>query len=93
MRKEDQVVKAVIRLDVPDWQIGQEVSVYFKDTMMKHGICENGSAKAKYNSRSCWYECSDCHHTMTSAMHCRGELIPAYKVKFCANCGKSIEWE
>lgn len=37
------MVKAVIRLDVPDWQIGQEVSVYFKDTMMKKGICEKES--------------------------------------------------
>lgn len=32
--------KAVIRLDVPDWQIGSEVSVYFKDTMLKKGTCE-----------------------------------------------------
>lgn len=33
-------MKAVIKLDVPDWQIGQEVTVYFKDTMMKKGLCE-----------------------------------------------------
>ena len=33
-------MKAVIRLDVPDWQIGQPVTVYFKDTMQKHGVCE-----------------------------------------------------
>ena len=33
-------MKAVIKLDVPEWQIGQEVSVYFKDTMVKKGICE-----------------------------------------------------
>ena len=32
-------MKAVIRLDVPDYQIGQPVSVYFKDTMEKHGLC------------------------------------------------------
>lgn len=30
---------AVIYLDVPDWQIGQEVSVYFPDTMMKKAVC------------------------------------------------------
>jgi rubrerythrin len=33
-------VKAVIKLDVPEWQIGQQVTVYFKDTMCKIGICE-----------------------------------------------------
>lgn len=33
-------MKAVIKLDVPDFQIGQEVTVYFKDTMTKKGICE-----------------------------------------------------
>ena len=33
-------MNAVIRLDVPDWQIGQFVNVYFPDTMMLEGICE-----------------------------------------------------
>lgn len=33
-------MKAVIYIDVPEWQIGQNVSVYFPDTMLKHGICE-----------------------------------------------------
>ena len=41
MRKEGEVgMKAVIRLDVPEWQIGQEVTVFFKDTMEKNGICD-----------------------------------------------------
>ena len=33
-------MKAVIKLDVPEWQIGQEVTVYFPDTMMKRSKCE-----------------------------------------------------
>ena len=33
-------VRAAIRMEVPDWQIGQPVTVYFKDTMCKRGICE-----------------------------------------------------
>ena len=33
-------MKAIIKLDVPEYQIGQEVSIYFKDTMSKKGICE-----------------------------------------------------
>ena len=33
-------MKAIIHLDVPEWQIGQEVTVYFPDTMQKKGTCE-----------------------------------------------------
>lgn len=33
-------MNAVIYLDVPDWQIGQDVSIYFPDTMVKHCKCE-----------------------------------------------------
>lgn len=33
-------MKVIIKLDVPDWQIGQEVSVFFPDSMIKHGVCE-----------------------------------------------------
>ena len=31
---------AVIYLDVPEWQIGQQVTIYFPDTMRKRGTCE-----------------------------------------------------
>ena len=34
-------MKAVIHIDVPEWQIGQEVSIYFPDTMQKKAICES----------------------------------------------------
>ncbi|MBP5423938.1 MAG: hypothetical protein J6Y78_16010 [Paludibacteraceae bacterium] len=40
-------MKAIIKLDVPEWQIGQEVSVYFPDTMMKRGICEKDTITDK----------------------------------------------
>ena len=32
-------MKAIITVDVPKHQIGQEVSVYFKDTMCVKGVC------------------------------------------------------
>lgn len=38
-------MKAVIYLDVPEWQIGQEVSVYFPDSMVEHGKCEEVKEK------------------------------------------------
>lgn len=33
-------MKAIIRLNVPDWQIGKKVSVYFPDSMILNSICE-----------------------------------------------------
>ena len=33
-------MKAIIELDVPEWQIGQDVTVYFSDTMMQRAKCE-----------------------------------------------------
>ena len=60
-------MKAIIEIDVPDYQIGQEVSIYFKDTMMKkavvqepktgHWTIDNGSLEALY-TEIC--ECSEC---------------------------------
>lgn len=32
-------MKAIITVDVPEHQIGQEVSVYFKDTMCVKSVC------------------------------------------------------
>lgn len=64
------------------------------------GMCEICSfyerampVKPHYNARTNWYECGACHYSMTSGMHCRCELIPAYKVGFCAKCGKAVTWE
>jgi hypothetical protein len=31
--------KAIIELEVPEWQIGQEASIYFKDTMYVRAMC------------------------------------------------------
>lgn len=64
------------------------------------GMCEICSfyerslpVKPHYNARTNWYECGACHYSMTSGMHCRNELIPAYKVGFCAKCGKGVMWK
>ena len=47
-------MKAVIRLDVPDWQIGQEVKVYFPDTMCVTGTCEDEENILKGTLGSCY---------------------------------------
>lgn len=33
-------MKAIIKVDVPEFQIGQEATVYFRDTMCTKGVCE-----------------------------------------------------
>ena len=33
-------MKTIIQLDVPEWQIGQPVTVFFPDTMQTKGTCE-----------------------------------------------------
>lgn len=33
-------MKAIIKLDVPEWQIGKMVQIYFPDSMQKIGKCE-----------------------------------------------------
>ena len=70
-------------LDVP-WDLIDETLVLLK---------EQEAVKPHYNARTNWYECGNCHYSMTSGMHCRSELIPAYKVGFCAKCGRGVMWE
>lgn len=33
-------MKAVIYLDVPEWQVDQDVTIFFPDTMVQHAKCE-----------------------------------------------------
>lgn len=49
-------MKAVIQLDVPDWQIGQDVSVYFPDTMLKHGKCEMMKEQEIVRCKDCKFQ-------------------------------------
>ena len=53
---------------------------------------EQEAVEPHYNARTNWYECGACHYSMTSGMHCRGELIPAYKANYCAKCGRAVMW-
>jgi len=43
-------MKAVIEVDVPEYQIGQEVSVYFKDTMCVKGVCKKKQTRKEKTS-------------------------------------------
>jgi len=78
-------MKAVIRLDVPEWQIGQEVTVFFPDTMCKRGKCEKAleavAPEIEGSGVSWWHVCGNCHTGINP------------NAKYCHQCGRSVKWE
>ena len=43
-------MKAIIEVDVPEYQIGQDVSVYFKDSMCVKSVCKKKQTREKKTS-------------------------------------------
>lgn len=82
-------VEGIIKLDVPEFQIGQPVTVYFKDTMMKRGVCE------KRNGR--WIVLDNCSNQGIYCSECQNKIFdyvtkPKKKLSnFCPNCGSKNE--
>ena len=84
-------MKAVIELDVPEWQIGRDVTVYFPDTMVKHCKCEllkEHEAVEPYsmNAERTYGICPEC-----------GKIIFRYgnveENHYCGVCGQEVKWE
>ena len=80
-------MKAMILLDVPEWQIGQEVTVHFPDTMMKKAKCEVVQTVIPSLTRD-WYVC-ECGTYITVCVD--GE--PLHKQNYCPGCGRGLIWE
>ena len=40
IREKNGYIDAIIKVKVPEWQIGEEVSVFFPDAMNIKGVCE-----------------------------------------------------
>ena len=76
-------MKAKIELDVPEWQDGKEVTVYFQDTMEKKGICKAEEAEADIEGGGMtWYfVCGECR-----------TALPEHNAKYCPECGRKIKW-
>ena len=82
-------MKAVIELDVPGWQIGQPVSVYFPDTMQKKGTCELLKEQEAKPVEVCgqmftikYGHCPTCGKGMDS------DTYPHW----CGFCGQAVKW-
>ena len=92
-------MKAVIELDVPEWQIGQDVSVYFPDTMLKHGKCEllkEQNEPKQIIRKQCKKEHEDGsvdYFAEWYCPHCNSLILRGFdnpSIKFCYKCGKPI---
>lgn len=72
---------AFITLDnVPDWQIGQEVTVYFPDTMYKRGVCKRYN-RLQYNGVK-YDRCNSCGSLINSVDNSAA----------CGRCGSPVNW-
>ena len=85
-------MKAIIRLEVPEHQIGKEVSCYFKDTMSVKGICEKAeSSEGHWIVRVVPGE----HPFLAVRNYCSvcGDWQTHGAFKHCPNCGARMSGE
>jgi len=83
-------MRAIIEVEVLDYQIGQEVSIYFKDTMMIKGIVQEPKAGHWINCK-----CDQCGAPMNYCYENCGDIkktILNYS-NYCPNCGARMESE
>ena len=91
-------MKAVIELDVPEWQIGQDVSVYFPDTMVKHGKCELLKEQEAVmpildtNARGIEVKCGVCRNMMWTIKDTAFADYPKKHIHYCSECGQAVKW-
>lgn len=89
-------MKSIIKVDVPEYQIGQEVSIYFKDTMMIKGVVQEPKTghwewvQYDYNPKLGNWHCSECRCIVVECVN-KNEKggIPIYK--YCPQCGAKME--
>lgn len=85
-------MKAVIYLDVHEWQIGQDVTVYFPDTMLKHGKCERlneQDAVVPYIDID-EAKCPICKVRLTRQELIGDDVLFEDFFDYCPHCGKAV---
>lgn len=88
------LVRAVIKLEVPEYQIGQPVTIYFKDTMQKFGICDKEQEAVKpvldEQTGRIWL-CGKCGTYVGFKDNDPND--PNEFDKYCRDCGRPVLWE
>ena len=91
-------MRAIIEVDVPNYQIGQEVSIYFKDTMMIKGIVQepktghwvSNAIQGEIDGQIIKaFTCSECGAISVFRM-ADGKIVNG---DLCPNCGARMESE
>ena len=87
-------VNGVVHVRVPKYQIGEEVRLYFKDTMSAKGICEEQGAwvNAEWVKDRKRYRCSNCGHIADKVITVGGRIIEQLSA-FCPECGAEMSGE
>ena len=83
-------MKAIIEIDdVPDYQIGKMVQIYFPDSMQKCGKCElskeQEAVKVRYTAMGGlrYGACPQCDARVDNLVN----------PKACGFCGRELKWE
>lgn len=82
-------MKAIIEIDdVPDYQIGKMVQIYFPDSMQKHGKCElmkkQEAVKMRYTAMG--------GLRYGACPHCDARVDNLVNPKACGFCGQELKW-
>lgn len=94
---------AVIYLDVPEWQIGQQVTIYFPDTMMKKSVCEllkkQEAVEPHYTTLRYIVNGMDVAVQHPECPRCieNGLLLWDAEIEkgqaYCKRCGQAVQWD
>ena len=99
-KKEKDDMKAIIQIDVPDYQIGQEVRCYFKDSMYIKGVCE-AERTGHWTRHTRVEDVYDIAGVKTWGIKCQCDRCGFTTIvvedfgyyKYCPNCGAKMESE
>ena len=91
-------MKAIIKIDVPDFQIGQEVNIHFKDSMVAKGVVEEENSLPSISTEKTghWEMCEDADGLYGICSVCEVDAdFRHYGIayKWCPNCGAKMEVE
>lgn len=83
-------MKAIIKVDVPEFQIGQEVTVYYRDTMCIKGVCEKEDERTTGKwilTKRNGILCGVCHSGFRRMPTLEGKPM----FNYCPLCGAKME--
>lgn len=84
-------MKAIIELDVPEFQIDQTVTIYFPDSMQKHGKCIAAETTPVKDGEEN-YVCAVCREVVGWDEFKEFGIYDDIRFKYCPGCGRKVKW-